>query len=71
MFPKPKEGKEEKIIEQIDIKSYYVKSQSDPNREPYLVYNSDSKGFMCDCMWWSIHMADCKHILLIKKTYNL
>ena len=68
MFPKPKENEKAKQIEQIDIKSYYVKGSE---KEPYLVYNSDSKGWMCDCIWWSIHMKDCKHIVLVKKTYNL
>lgn len=57
-------------ITQVDAKTFYVKS-SDPEKEPYFVYNSINEGWLCECMDFIIHLPDegkpmqhkCKHIL--------
>ena len=39
------------------------------------VSNSEQEGWICDCMWWTIHMKhfpphnDCKHIRQVKETF--
>lgn len=39
------------------------------------VSNSEQEGWICDCMWWTIHMNhspphhECKHIKTIKETF--
>jgi len=64
-------------ITQIDSQSWYVKSERDPNKEPYLVFNSNSKGWLCDCMNFVMKIEDsgktinCKHILMVKQKFNL
>ena len=63
-------------ITRIDTNTFYVKS-SDPDREPYMVFNSISKGLLCDCMDFVMNIEDngntklCKHILRIKKQFNI
>ena len=48
-----------------DDQTFYVPS-SDPEKEPYMVFNSLSKGWMCDCLDFTIHLNihryECKHI---------
>ena len=53
-------------ITQVDANTYYVKS-SDPEKEPYFVYNSINIGWTCDCMDFTMNITDtatkeCKHI---------
>ena len=69
---KIKLSKLEDGITQIDSQSWYVKSERDPNKEPYLVFNSNSKGWLCDCMDFVMNIQDngttkeCKHIIRCK-----
>lgn len=68
--------KSEKQIEQIDPSTYDVKSQSEEGRT-YMVYNSINEGWLCDCMWFSIHMnhkaphPECKHIKMVYKLIGI
>ncbi|HTH23002.1 MAG TPA: hypothetical protein VL854_12360 [Nitrososphaeraceae archaeon] len=60
--------KSEDDIHVVDSATYYVKSETDPEREPYFVYNSINIGWTCDCMDFTMKMRDdgknpyCKHI---------
>lgn len=69
-------NKSDNDITQIDSQTYYHKS-SDPDKEPYMVFRSNGKGFLCDCMSFVMSMTDtnsnpeCKHIVRIKKQFNL
>jgi predicted nucleic acid-binding Zn finger protein len=64
-----KDPKTEDEIIKIDCKTYQIKD--------YMIFNSDSKGFLCDCMSFVMNIQDngttkdCKHILRIKKEYNI
>lgn len=60
-------------IERIDAVTFNVKG-SDP--EPYMVFYSINIGWTCTCMSFVMGMTDtvckdCKHILRIKKEFNL
>ena len=63
--------KGENMIEQIDSQTFYVKS-SDPQKDPYMVFNSDKKSWLCDCMDFVMSLTDtetnpeCKHIKMCK-----
>ena len=69
--------KSDNPITQIDSQSWYVKSERDPSKEPYLVFNSNSKGFLCDCMNFVMKIEDsgktinCKHILMVKQKFHI
>jgi hypothetical protein len=43
---------------QIDLNTWEIK---------YMVYNSPSKGWICDCTHFAIHGTPCHHIREIKK----
>jgi hypothetical protein len=59
--------KSDNDITAVDSVTFYVKS-SEPDKEPYMVFNSISKGFLCDCMSFVMNLEDsgknkgCKHI---------
>ena len=61
-------------ITRIDEKTFYVKS-SDPEKEPYMVFNSANKGLICDCMAFVMNIEDngntkeCKHIKRVISSY--
>ena len=61
-------------ITQVDSQTYYVKGSMP---EPYMIFHSNNGKWLCDCMDYVIHIEDngtihdCKHILRIKKQYNL
>lgn len=63
-------------IERIDEKTFYVKS-SQPDKEPYMVFKSENKGWVCDCPNWYYNLddhdksIDCKHIKRIKSEFNI
>ena len=73
---KAKSFKKMSDIEKVDDKTFYVKS-SQPDKEPYMVFNSINIGWTCDCLSFVYNIddaqrsKDCKHITLIKKTYSL
>lgn len=56
---------EDEIIK-IDCKTWQIKD--------YMIFNSDSAGWLCDCMAFVMNIEDngntkeCKHILRIKET---
>ena len=59
-------------ITRVDSQTFYVKG-SQP--DPYMVFNSENEGWLCDCMSFVMNMTDsgnkeCKHILHIKKEFN-
>jgi len=64
--------KSENQIEQWDSLTFYVKSQSNPEKNPYFVYNSMGKGWLCDCMYFVMNLTDdgkskpCKHIKMVQ-----
>lgn len=74
--PITKFSKLEDQVTRIDEKTFYVKS-SDPEKEPYMVFHSQNKGWVCDCMSFVMNIKDnwetkhCKHISLIRKSFNL
>ena len=61
-------------ITRIDEKTFYVKGSLP---EPYLIFNSDNSGWVCDCMHFTMNIRDdgktpdCKHIKKIKLQFNL
>jgi len=65
--------KSENPIEQVDALTFYVKSETNPAKEPYFVYNSMREGFLCDCMSFVMNLTDdghtkpCKHIEKVKE----
>jgi len=65
--------KSENQIEQWDALTFYVKSQSNPTKNPYFIYNSMGKGWLCDCMYFVMNLTDdghtkpCKHIEKVKE----
>lgn len=65
-----------KEITRVDEKSFYVPS-SDPEKEPYLVFNSVNKGWLCDCLAFVVNIEDngntkrCKHINRIIQEFKL
>ena len=73
---KAKSFKKMADIERVDEKTFYVKS-SNPEQEPYMVFNSQSKGFICDCLSFVYNIEDngntreCKHIARVKKEFGL
>jgi len=65
--------KSENQIEQWDALTFYVKSQSNPTRDPYFIYNSMGKGWLCECMYFVMNLKDygpnpeCNHIKMVKE----
>lgn len=62
--------KQDSPIIRQDQNTFYVKS-SDPEKEPYFVYNSINEGWLCDCMDFVMNITDtttkeCKHIKACK-----
>ena len=65
-------------ITRVDEQSFYVPS-SDPDMkgEPYLVFYSTNKGWLCDCMNFTLNLKDindipthqCKHIKMVIKEF--
>lgn len=61
-------------IEKIDCVTWEIESESEPGKK-YMVFNSQHDGWVCDCMWWSIHCKlkpphpECKHVRKIKETF--
>ena len=61
-------------ITKIDNQTYYVKGSMP---EPYLVFDSIHKGWMCDCLSFVMNLEDsgkckpCKHIIAVQKHYGL
>ena len=54
-----KEFKDDEI-HKIDDKTFYINS--------YMIYNSDRKGFLCDCMDATINVGkQCKHIKKVQE----
>ena len=44
-----------------DDQTFYVPS-SDPEKEPYMVFHSQSGKWFCDCMDFVMGNLNCKHI---------
>ena len=70
---KAKSFKKMADIERVDEKTFYVKGSQE---EPYMVFNSQSKGFICDCMNFVMNIQDgkeyaCKHIKAIRAKYQV
>jgi len=67
---------EDEIYAYPDGSSWDVKSSSDPELV-YMVYNSLNEGWLCDCMWFTIHLnlnpphPECKHINKVKEKYKV
>jgi len=66
------------LITQVDPQSWYVTSSSQPDKDPYLVFNSTKQEkWFCDCMAYTMNLKDdgtykdCRHILLVKEQFNL
>jgi hypothetical protein len=61
-------------IERLDAVTFNVKG-SDP--DPYMVFKSIHKDWVCDCMSFVMNMTDdgknkpCKHIKEIQKIYRI
>ena len=59
--------KSDNEVTRVDANTFYVKS-SDPEKEPYMVFNSMNEGWLCDCMHFVMSLQDdghtppCKHI---------
>ncbi len=64
-------------ITRVDAQTFYVLSETELKQEPYMVFHSQDGRWLCDCMDYLMHLEDsgkykdCKHILRIKKQYNL
>jgi hypothetical protein len=62
----------ENMIEEVDAQTFYVKS-SDPDKDPYMVFNSEKKSWLCDCMDFVMSLTDtetnpkCKHIKMVQE----
>ena len=68
MLDKPKHKKQffrqmKEDITKVDDQSWYVRGSE---KEPYLVFKSIHKGFLCDCMSFVMGNTNCKHIQRIK-----
>ena len=53
-----------------DDQTFYVPS-SDPEKEPYMVFNSLSKGWLCDCLDFVMGNLNCKHIQRVRSLQPL
>ncbi len=73
--------KSEDNIIPVDSQTFYVKSESDPKKEPYMVFHEVTEyrdRWLCDCMNFVMNIVDansptpnCKHIRAIKERYNI
>lgn len=62
-----------------DENTFYVPRESNPDKQPYLVYHSanEHEKWLCDCMSFVMALTDdgktpeCKHIRAIKKRFNI
>jgi hypothetical protein len=69
-------NKSEDMITQVDQQTYYHKRSKEPDKDPYMIFNSNSLGWLCDCMSFTMNIDDkgksnCKHIDAIKKEFNI
>ena len=69
--------KSDSLIQRQDQDTFYVKSFTNTEKEPYFVYKSLREGWLCDCMAFTMgftedgHSPECKHIKLIKETFKI
>jgi hypothetical protein len=76
-------AKSEEAITRVDQQTFYHKTNSlyDDGGKiiAYMIYNSNDKGWLCDCLSFIFnlkdtthaHTPDCKHIKAIKAKYNI
>jgi hypothetical protein len=59
------------FVHQVAPDAYYIRSDSAPGGWIF-TFNSLNEGWLCDCMWFTIHEnikpphPECKHIKIVK-----
>ena len=62
------------IIQRVGPTDFKIRSDTAPGLWVH-ISNSDQEGWVCDCMWWTIHMKhnpphpQCKHIKKVIETF--
>ena len=63
------------FVHQVAPDAYYIRSDSAPGGWIF-TFNSLNEGWLCDCMWFTIHEnikpphPECKHIKIVKNSWT-